>query len=220
MADPITLGLLGLGVARAGAGIAQGVGQARAARALELTESQRVELRELQRRRRAGELGLTGSEEATLRAQFEQQQMGAARQLEGMALQQQAQQQGLGRAVTGRDIFLQEQAEQQTLRGLEQQEQVEINRANEAARQEELATIQALEVQRKNADAALRTARANIVAGALGGAADVGSQALNMAQETKMAEAQVPKLSDLDLLRLYGPVNTDRTYGGLVTLPA
>ena len=220
MADPITLGLLGLGVARAGAGIAQGVGQARAARALELTDSQRAELRELQRRRRAGELGLTASEEAELRRQFEQQQMGAARQLEGMTLQQQAQQQGLGRAVTGRDIFLQEQAEQQTIRGLEQQEQVEVNRAQEVARQEELATIQALETQRRNADAALRAARANIVAGALGGAADVGSQALSMAQQAKMAEAQVPKLSDLDLLRLYGPVNTDRTYGGLVTLPA
>lgn len=216
MADPITLGLLGLGVARAGAGIAQGIGQVRAARAAELTPQQEAELRELRERQRRGELGLTEAEEGALRRQFETAQMGAARDLQGLALTQQAAQQAGGRAISGREIFLQEQAEQQALRTMQQQEQTAVLQAEQAAEQEQRARIAALETQQQSAEAALRAARAATVAGALGGAADVGSQALQMAQQTKLAEAQVPKLSDLDLLRLYGPTATDRSFGGLI----
>jgi len=212
----LTLGLLGLGAARVGAGIAQGVGQMRAARAAELTPEQEAELRELRARRRRGELGLTEREEGALRRQFETAQMGATRDLEAMALTQQAAQQAAGRAISGREFFLQEQAEQQALRTMQQQEQTAILQAEQAAEQEQRARIAALEVQQQSADAALRAARAATVAGALGGAADVGSQALQMAQQTKMQEAQVPKLSDIDLLRLYGPTATDRSFGGLV----
>jgi hypothetical protein len=202
----LALGLLGLGAARAGAGIAQGVGQIRAARATELTPEQEAELRRLRERQRTGELGLTEAEETALRRQFETAQMGAARDLEGLALT----------AISGREIFLQEQAEQQALRTMQQQEQTAILQAEQAAEQEQRARIAALETQRQSAEAALRAARAATVAGALGGAADVGSQALQMAQQAKLAEAQVPKLSDIDLLRLYGPTATDRSFGGLI----
>ena len=84
MADPITLGLIGLGVARAGAGIAQGIGQRRAAKAMQLTAAQERELETLQRRQREGELGLTGREEAALRQRFLASQQGATRELEAM----------------------------------------------------------------------------------------------------------------------------------------
>ena len=50
--DPITIGLISLGALTAGSGIAQGIGQRRAAKASELTSSQQAELARLQRRQR------------------------------------------------------------------------------------------------------------------------------------------------------------------------
>ena len=219
MADPITLGLLGLGVARAGAGIAQGIGQVRAARAAELTPQQEAELRELRERQRRGELGLTEAEEGALRRQFETAQMGAARDLQGLALTQQAAQVAGGRAISGREIFLQEQAEQQALRTMQQQEQTAILQAEQAAEQEQRARIAALETQQQTAEAALRAARAATVAGALGGAADVGSQALQMAQQSKLADAAVPKLDTRSVALAFQPQPVGRSFGGLVPNP-
>ncbi len=71
--DPITLALIAAGGAKAIGGIAQGVGTARAAKALQLTPQQQRELDELRRRQRTGDLGLTGSEEARLRRHHERE---------------------------------------------------------------------------------------------------------------------------------------------------
>ena len=212
----IGAGLIALGALQAGSGIAQGIGQRRAAKAAELTSSQRAELARLQRRQRAGELGLTGREEAALRRRFLASQQGVTRELEAMQLTQQAAQQAGGRAVSGRDIFLAEQAEQQTLRGIQQQQQAAILEADRAAAEEERARIQALEAQKLGAEQALRAANTAIVSLGLGGAAQVGGQALQMAHQAKLAEAQVPKLSDADLLNMYPAPTTDRRFGGLV----
>jgi hypothetical protein len=214
--DPITIGLISLGALTAGSGIAQGIGQRRAAKASELTSSQQAELARLQRRQREGELGLTAKEEAALRRRFLASQQGVTRELEAMQLTQQAAQQAGGRAVSGRDIFLAEQAEQQTLRGIQQQQQAAILEADRAAAEEERARIQALEAQKLGAEQALRAANTAIVSLGLGGAAQVGGQALQMAHQAKLAEAQVPKLSDADLLNMYPAPTTDRRFGGLV----
>ena len=214
--DPITIGLISLGALTAGSGIAQGIGQRRAAKAAELTSSQEAELARLQRRQRQGELGLTAKEEAALRRRFLASQQGVTRELEAMQLTQQAAQQAGGRAVSGRDIFLAEQAEQQTLRGIQQQQQAAILEADRAAAEEERARIQALEAQKLGAEQALRAANTAIVSLGLGGAAQVGGQALQMAHQAKLAEAQVPKLSDADLLNMYPAPTTDRSFGGLV----
>lgn len=217
--DPITLGLIAAGGAKAIGGIAQGVGTARAAKALQLTPQQQRELDELRRRQRTGDLGLTGSEEARLRRQAEGAQMGVTRDLEAMALQQAAAQQAGGRAVSGRDIFLQEQAEQQTLRTLQQAEEESIRQANIAERQAERAQIAQLEQQAAQAEAQRRAGIAQAVTLGLTGAADVGLQGLSMAHAAKMQEASIPKVDDRTLLLGYQPQPSGFTFGGLIPQP-
>ena len=217
--DPITLGLIAAGGAKAIGGIAQGVGTARAAKALQLTPQQQRELDELRRRQRTGDLGLTGSEEARLRRQAEGAQMGVTRDLEAMALQQAAAQQAGGRAVSGRDIFLQEQAEQQTLRTLQQAEEESIRQADIAERQAERAQIAQLEQQAQQAEAQRRAGIAQAVTLGLAGAADVGMQAVSMAHSAKMQEAAIPKVDDRTLLLSYEPQPSGFTFGGLIPQP-
>ena len=217
--DPITIGLISLGALTAGSGIAQGIGQRRAAKASELTSSQEAELARLQRRQRQGELGLTAKEEAALRRRFLASQQGVTRELEAMQLTQQAAQQAGGRAVGGRDIFLAEQAEQQTLRGIQQQQQAAILEADRAAAEEERARIQALEAQKLGAEQALRAANTAIVSLGLGGAAQVGSQGLQMAHQAKLADAAVPKLDTRSVALGFQPQPTGRSFGGLVPNP-
>ncbi len=212
----IALGLLGLGAAKAAGGIAQGVGAARAAKAMQLTPQQQAELARLRARQRKGNLGLTAGEEGRMRRQAEGAQMGVTRDLEAMALQQAAAQQAGGRAVMGRDIFLQEQAEQQTLRGMQQQEEQSIREADIAERQAERAEIAALQMQSQQAEAQRRAGIAQAVSLGLAGAADVGMQAVSMQHAAKMQEASIPKLDDLSLYRGYQPQPVGFEFGGLV----
>lgn len=215
----IALGLLGLGAAKAAGGIAQGVGAARAAKAMQLTPQQQAELERLRARQRGGGLGLTAEEEARMRRQAEGAQMAVTRDLEAMALQQAAAQQAGGRAVMGRDIFLQEQAEQQTLRSLQQQEEQSIREADTAERQAERAEIAALQMQSQQAEAQRRAGIAQAVSLGLAGAADVGMQAVSMQHEAKMQEASIPKLDDSSLYRGYQPQPVGFMFGGLVPPP-
>lgn len=215
----IALGLLGLGAAKAAGGIAQGVGAARAAKAMQLTPQQQAELRRLRARQRGGGLGLTAEEEARMRRQAEGAQMAVTRDLEGMALQQAAAQQAGGRAVSGRDIFLQEQAEQQTLRSLQQQEEQSIREADTAERQAERAEIAALQMQSQQAEARRRAGIAQAVSLGLAGAADVGMQAVSMKHAAQMQDAAIPKLSDRSNALGFQPQPIGRYYGGLVPNP-
>ena len=215
----LTLGLIAAGAAKAGAGIAQGVGTARAAKAMQLTPQQQRELDELRKRQRRGNLGLTQSEEARLRRQAEGAQMGVTRDLEAMTLQQAAAQQAGGRAVSGRDIFLQEQAEQQTLRGMQQAEEESIRQANQVERDAERAQIAALEGQAAQAEAQRRQGIAQAVSLGLAGGADVGMQAIGMAHQSKMVEASTPQLSDRSNVFGFQPQPIGRGYGGLVPNP-
>ena len=217
--DPITLGLIGVGAAKAVSGIAQGVGTARAARAMRLTPQQQRELDELRRRQRQGNLGLTQSEEARLRRQAEGAQMGVTRDIEALSLQQAAAQQAGGRAVSGRDIFLQEQAEQQTLRGLQQAEEESIRQADQVERDAERARIAALEGQAAQAEATRRQGIAQAVTLGLAGAADVGLTGVQMANQVKVAEAQMPQQSDGVIFGGYQPEPVGRSFGGLVPNP-
>ncbi len=215
----LTLGLIAAGAAKAGAGIAQGVGTARAAKAMQLTPQQQRELDELRKRQRQGNLGLTQSEEARLRRQAEGAQMGVTRDLEAMTLQQAAAQQAGGRAVSGRDIFLQEQAEQQTLRGMQQAEEESIRQANQVERDAERAQIAALEGQAAQAEAQRRQGIAQAVSLGLAGGADVGMQAIGMAHQSKMVEASTPQLSDRSNVFGFQPQPIGRGFGGLVPDP-
>ena len=145
----------------AAGGVASGISRSRAADAMDLTDAERAELERLKRRQRQGDLGLTGSEEATLRQQADAQQAGVTRDLEAMSLQQMAAQQAGGRAVSGRDIFLQEQAEQGALRSIVQDQQTEINQLNQQERESERARIAQLGMAaaQQRADLAIQEAK-------------------------------------------------------------
>ena len=133
--DPLTLALIAAtGVAKAGAGIAQGVGTARAAKGMMLTPEQEEELAAIER----GD-GLSDRRRGALEARFLQQQAGAQRQLEAAGLQQAAAR-GLSGGVSGRDVFLQEVAEAESARQIRQQQNVVL----EQARAEGLAKADAM----------------------------------------------------------------------------
>ena len=179
--DPLTLALIAAtGVAKAGAGIAQGVGTARAAKGMMLTPEQEEELAAIER----GD-GLSDRRRGALEARFLQQQAGAQRQLEAAGLQQAAAR-GLSGGVSGRDVFLQEVAEAESARQIRQQQNVVL----EQARAEGLAKADAMRLQQQQAEAQRRAGITQAVSLGLSGAADVAGQALAAQQQVAMAEAQ------------------------------
>ena len=178
--DPLTLALIATGVAKAGAGIAQGVGTARAAKGMMLTPEQEEELAAIER----GD-GLSDRRRGALEARFLQQQAGAQRQLEAAGLQQAAAR-GLSGGVSGRDVFLQEVAEAESARQIRQQQNVVL----EQARAEGLAKADAMRLQQQQAEAQRRAGITQAVSLGLSGAADVAGQAIAGQQQLAIAEAQ------------------------------
>jgi len=178
--DPLTLALIATGVAKAGAGIAQGVGTARAAKGMMLTPEQEEELAAIER----GD-GLSDKRRGALETRFLQQQAGAQRQLEAAGLQQAAAR-GLSGGVSGRDVFLQEVAEAESARQIRQQQNVVL----EQARAEGLAKADAMRLQQQQAEAQRRAGITQAVSLGLSGAADVAGQAIAGQQQLAMAEAQ------------------------------
>lgn len=187
--DPLTLALIATGVAKAGAGIAQGVGTARAAKGMMLTPEQEEELAAIER----GD-GLSDRRRGALETRFLQQQAGAQRQLEAAGLQQAAAR-GLSGGVSGRDVFLQEVAEAESARQIRQQQNVVL----EQARAEGLAKADAMRLQQQQAEAQRRAGITQAVSLGLTGAADVASTAIAGQQQLAMAEAQAG-LQDTDAL--------------------
>jgi len=179
--------MLGSAALKAGAGIAQGIGTARAGKKLMLSDAEQKELAELEKRQRTGELGLTESERGRLEQQFLAEQAGAQRELEATALQQAAAR-GLSGAVSGREIFLQEQAQAGAERGMRQQQNVALIEADRAEREAERARIDAMRAQQKAAEAQRAQGIAQAVTGGLAGAADVAMQQAAMMQQAKQAE--------------------------------
>ena len=178
--DPLTLALIATGLAKAGAGIAQGVGTARAAKGMMLTPEQEEELAAIER----GD-GLSDRRRGALETRFLQQQAGAQRQLEAAGLQQAAAR-GLSGGVSGRDVFLQEVAEAESARQIRQQQNVVL----EQARAEGLAKADAMRLQQQQAEAQRRAGITQAVSLGLTGAADVASTAIAGQQQLAMAEAQ------------------------------
>jgi len=187
--DPLTLALIATGVAKAGAGIAQGVDTARAAKGMMLTPEQEEELAAIER----GD-GLSDRRRGALETRFLQQQAGAQRQLEAAGLQQAAAR-GLSGGVSGRDVFLQEVASAESARQIRQQQNVVL----EQARAEGLAKADAMRLQQQQAEAQRRAGITQAVSLGLSGAADVASTAIAGQQQIAMAEAQAG-LQDTDAL--------------------
>jgi hypothetical protein len=208
--------MLGSAALKAGAGIAQGVGTARAGKKLMLSDAEQKELAELEKRQRTGELGLTESERGRLEQQFLAEQAGAQRELEATALQQAAAR-GLSGAVSGREIFLQEQAQAGAERGMRQQQNVALIEADRAEREAERARIDAMRAQQKAAEAQRAQGIAQAVTGGLAGAADVAMQQAAMMQQAKQAEIDAAaRAEDRKSLLLRLQVQPGVTGGGIV----
>ena len=149
---------------KAGAGLAQGIGNVAAARAMRLTPAEEAELERLRRLRESGQLGMTEAQEGRLEQQLLTRRGGMLRQQQATALQQAAQ----GGPVSGRDIFLREQAQQaQQMQQLQAENQLKAQ-ADAAAAAEQEARLQTLQQQQKQAQAATRQAIGSTVAGVLG----------------------------------------------------
>ncbi|NBX51641.1 hypothetical protein EBT25_17335 [bacterium] len=195
--DPITLALLGGGLAKAGAGIASGIGTARAAKKQFLTPAEEQELAELEARKRAGTLGLTEGDRGRLEQQFLAEQAGAQRELEATALQQAAAR-GLQSGVSGRELFLQEQAQASAERGMRQQQNLALLEVDRSQREAELARIDAMRAQQKGAEAQRAAGIAQAVSLGLAGAGDVALQAASMRQQAKLNELEAAARAETD----------------------
>lgn len=148
----------------AASGLATGIGNIAAARAMRLTDEEQAELAELERRRAAGELGLTEAQAARLEQQYLMQQGGVRRQQQATALQQAA----AAGPVSGRDVFLREQARGAGEAQMLQQQNLMRAQADAAAAAQQEQRLQQLRAQEKEVKAAMRSAVAGTVAGVLG----------------------------------------------------
>lgn len=183
--DPFTLALIGAGVAKAGAGIAQGVGQARAGKKMQLSPAEEAELADLERRKAGGALGLTEKQRSGLEQRFLAEQAGATRQIEAQGIQQAA---ARGGGATGREIFLAEQAQASAQRIPRQQQNIAVAQLDQSQAEADAARMDALSAQRKQADAMRAQGIAQAVSGGLAGLGGAAEAGLAQAQQVKMAQ--------------------------------
>ncbi len=194
MALPAALLIGGAVAAAAGAGAKAG-GRAKAAKNMGLNYEEEQELEELQRRRAAGELGLTDAQEQRIDQQLLTQRGGLMRQQQATALQQAAQQ---GPNVSGRDIFLREQLAQGEQKKMIREENVQRARAQASAEQQQMARQAFLRQQQITAAAA----RAQAIGDMIGDPLQIGGQAA-MSYGTLSAQGKISPYAgktDTDIL--------------------
>lgn len=209
--------LIGAGAAKAAAGIAQGVGTARAAKKMMLSDAEQAQLAELEARQRQGELGLSEEQRGALEARFLQEQAGATRELQAQGLQQAA---ARGGGVSGRELFLQEQARAGAQTGMRVQQGQVLAQAEREAAAAEAARIEAMRNQQRLAEAQRAQGIMQAVTGGLAGAADVGLQAAQIQEQRAQAAAQLRAQQfavDEAILRLQASGGV--TGGGLIPAP-
>ena len=187
--DPLTLSLLILGGSQAVGGIASGIGKARAGKKMRLTDAEEQELRNLERRQKQGDLGLTERERMGIEQRFLAEQAGAQRELEAAALQQAAAR-GLGGPISGREVFLAEQAEAFAERDIRQQQNVAVEEADRAEREAERARIDAFRAQQKQAEAMRAEGIAQAFSLGLAGGGQAAGQYANIVAQKQMAQIE------------------------------
>lgn len=209
--------LIGAGAAKAAAGVAQGIGTARAAKKMMLTDAEKRELAELEARQRRGELGLSEEQRGALEARFLQEQAGATRELQSQGLQQAA---ARGGGVSGRELFLQEQARAGAATGMRVQQGQVLAQAEREAAAAEAARIAAMRDQQRLAEAKRAEGIMQAVTGGLSGAGDVGLQAVQIQEQraARAAEIQAQQFATDEAIRRL-QASGGVTGGGLVPAP-
>ena len=200
----ITAALIASGTLAGVGAISEGIGNKRTADALALSEAEKRELEDLERRRRTGE-ALSERERSRLESEARIAQSGAARQLEASALQQAAAA-STGGPISGRNIFLREQAEQVALRGVRQEQNREIQAAAARAEATNAARIEALRRQEREAAALRIQAISGAVSDVAGVGADMFTQQATRATALELQAAELGTVSDEDL---FGAVSVD-----------
>ena len=101
--------------------------------------------------------------------------------------------------------------------GTQQAQNMMMAEADIAAANEERARIDNMRAQQKQAESMRAQGIAQAVSGGLGGAGEGVQMVATQQGQVAIAEAQVPKLSDEDILRQYrGDTPNASTFGGLV----
>lgn len=210
--DPITLALLGVGIAKAGAGIAEGVGEARAGKKMRLSPAEQAELDDLERRKAGGALGLTERQRGGLEQRFLTEQAGATRQIEAQGIQRAA---ARGTGASGRELFLAEQAQASAQRDPRQKQNEAVEVLNESQAQADVARMDALNAQRREADAMRARGIAQAVSGGLAGAGEAATAGLSQMQTTKMAQIDAAARAEetASLLRRFNAPGSTTGFG-------
>ena len=189
------------GAAKVGSNIAQGIGTARAAKKA-FTDKEQEELAELERRRKSGDLGLTGQQLQAIEQRALAARAGAARQREAQQLQTTAQE-GLGGPVSGRDIFLREQAAAAAELGDRQQQNLAIQQAEADAEAINVARMRDLQQQEENVAVARVEGFTQAIGGGIAGAGEAASAGMSASADMKMREAALGAQPDEALLNQY-----------------
>lgn len=187
---------------KAAAGVAQGIGQAQAAKQL-FTDADAAELARLERLRKEGNLGLSARERAGLDSRAAGQIAGVQQGDQAMALQQQASNAALGGATSTRDVFLSRMAAQDKTTTLRRDAGAAIAQVDQQRRQEHVARIKQLQD--------MRTARKvgriqGITAAVTGGLMAAGEGASSVA-DMRQAEKVPPGLTNADLFNMMQTMN-------------
>lgn len=192
---PVLSTLMGLAAAGQAAGaVTRGVGGALKARQM-FTREDRDRLEELERMKRAGELGATEEELARVE--------GVGASLRGATLRQQEAQSAReaamsGPAVSGRDIFLREQATQMAGAEADDAIRTAMTEADVAAREAQEAEIAALQAARAGRRGAMAEAITGGVAGALEVGGDVAAQAASQEFQREQQLAELEAAPSID----------------------
>jgi hypothetical protein len=215
MTIPLAVLLGGAAAAKAGAGIAEGVGTRSAAKKI-LSPAEQAELDELERRRASGGLGLTEAQEAALRASQRSANAGALQDQQAAALQQ-ASAMGAADGVDLRSIFLSRMAQEEAQLAAAQSQNEAVQQADAIARQEEQSRLAALRALRSQAAAMKAQGTAQIFSGGLAGVGEAASMGAQQAFAAEMQAAALGVPTDEDLLNsLLDPDDNPYTRMGLI----
>lgn len=222
MALPALAIPIGMGVAAAGGAVSRASAARQQAEAM-MPDEYRRRLAELERRQRAGTLGLTEAQQGLIESEGAAARGAIAADARAQQLQR-AQSQSAGFA--GRDLFLADLASQQTQAQMMSQQAQQIDAANERARLEQEQQLLELQQREADAEAARRSIPRQLAADLFGVAASTAGQAFTSAQMAKQQKDLLAALARGDTTArnqaFYGQMATSMAGafgGGGVTIP-
>lgn len=200
--DPLTIMLIGAGISAGTQAIGGAIRSRKQKKAAEtmFSEEDARRLRELQRAREAGTLGLTERQELSMEARQRAGRAAAAREGQSERLAMQA-----AAPASARDVFLQQMAAEQARQQEVTAENLAMQQADTAARAEQLGELERL-VNQRSAAAQLAAGGAGTGLAAAGAAAGAGISQYGMqAAAMQQATAQTGYMETDELIKASDP---------------